>query len=206
MPLDNPSPPSGASNNETRLLEAAVEVFAEQGYDKTGVAEIARRAGLTTGAIYSRYRGKADLLVAALDAQMAQRLEKVFATPGIEDATQILSLLGTHLLEDDDPTTVGLFLEAVVAARREPDLADMLERALEGERTRMSKVIDEAKSDGLFDPALDTHAIITFIQAIGLGFMVFHTNRTPMPDRDEWQIVIDRVITAALPPQEKSKT
>ena len=40
-----------------RLLVAATEVVAERGYDRAGVAEIARRAGLTTGAIYSRYRG-----------------------------------------------------------------------------------------------------------------------------------------------------
>ena len=34
-----------------RLLHAAAEVFAENGYEKAGVAEIARRAGVTTGAI-----------------------------------------------------------------------------------------------------------------------------------------------------------
>ena len=37
-------------------------MFAEKGYAGAGVAEIARRAGVTTGAIYSRYRGKDDLL------------------------------------------------------------------------------------------------------------------------------------------------
>ena len=41
--------------NEDLLIDAAAEVFAERGYDGAGVAEIARRAGVTTGAIYSRY-------------------------------------------------------------------------------------------------------------------------------------------------------
>ena len=39
---------------DARLLAAAADVFAERGYDGAGVAEIARRAGPTTGAIYSR--------------------------------------------------------------------------------------------------------------------------------------------------------
>ena len=55
--------PNSAVQDELteRLLQAAAEVFAENGYEKAGVAEIARRAGVTTGAIYSRYSGKAEL-------------------------------------------------------------------------------------------------------------------------------------------------
>ena len=49
-----------------RLLAAAAAEFAARGYAGARVAEIARRAGVTTGAIYSRYRGKTDLLAAAL--------------------------------------------------------------------------------------------------------------------------------------------
>ena len=54
-----------------RLLEAATEVFLEKGYEGTRVAEIARRAGLTTGAIYGNFNNKADLLTAALAAGCA---------------------------------------------------------------------------------------------------------------------------------------
>ena len=49
------------------------------------------------------------------------------------------------------------------------------------------------------DPAFDTQAVLTFIQSIGLGFTILLTIGTPMPDGDDWQFVIDRVIAAALP-------
>lgn len=189
-------------SNSDRLLLAATEVFAERGYDRAGVAEIARRAGLTTGAIYSRYTGKAELLVDALDAQMANHLEAVLASAGFDDATDTLSMLGSHLLESDQQGIDALFLEAVVATRREPEVAEMLERRLEDERMRVSKVLDEAKTQGRFDPALDTSAVLTFIQSISLGFTVLRTIGTQMPDNAAWQDVIDRVIAAALPPQE----
>ena len=52
--------------DEDLLIKAAAEVFAERGYAGAGVAEIARRAGVTTGAIYSRYSGKSELLLLSL--------------------------------------------------------------------------------------------------------------------------------------------
>ena len=188
------------TSNANRLLAAATEVFAERGYDRAGVAEIARRAGLTTGAIYSRYTGKAELLVDALDAQMANHLEMVLSSAAFEDATDTLSMLGSHLLESEHAGADALFLEAVVATRREPEIADMLERRLEDERMRVAKVLDEAKAQGGFDPALDARAVLTFNQALGLGFTIFRTIGSPMPDPEAWQVVIDRVIAAALPP------
>ena len=186
------------TSNASRLLDAATEVFAERGYDGAGVAEIARRAGLTTGAIYSRYAGKADLLVDALDAQMAESLASLLAASESDGPVDTLSMLGSHLL-DDAGRQDALFLEAVVAARREPELADMLSRKLEDERSRVSKLIEQAKTDGAFDPMLDTQAVLTFIQSIGLGFTVLRTLQTPKPGHDDWSQVIERVLAAARP-------
>ena len=71
----------GADEIGLRLLDAAAEVFAERGYEGAGVAEIARRAGVTTGAIYSRFTGKADLLAAALDAAHPRRARRAVRRP-----------------------------------------------------------------------------------------------------------------------------
>jgi TetR/AcrR family transcriptional repressor of uid operon len=189
------------SGIEGRLLDAATDIFAERGYDRAGVAEIARRAGVTTGAIYSRYRGKAELLVEALDRHMAGHLEAVIVSGESVTATDILAALGAHILEADehDLASGALLLEATVAARREPELAAMLERRLADERMRVAKVIEQAKAEGLFDPALDVVAVVTFIQSIGLGFVFFRTIGTPMPEPSDWQMIVDRLITAALP-------
>src|SRR5690606_8905056 len=72
---------SEASIDPTRdqLIAAAGAVFAEKGYDGAGVQEIARRAGYTTGAIYGRFKGKAELLLAAIEAHTNDELEQLFA-------------------------------------------------------------------------------------------------------------------------------
>ena len=177
---------------------AAAEVFAERGYDGAGVAEIARRAGVTTGAIYSRYRGKAELLFEALDYALENHLDGILASSNQNSPADILSSLGSGLLNNHGDQD-ALLLEAIVASRRDSELSEMLRRRFEDQGMRLAKIIEEAKSDGLFDPTIDTKAIVTFALSINLGFAIFRTMDTPIPESHEWQVVIDRVISSALP-------
>ena len=59
-----------ARDTTERLLDAAVAAFAEHGFEAATVSDIARRAGLTTGAIYARWTGKRDLIVDAAPAHV----------------------------------------------------------------------------------------------------------------------------------------
>src|SRR5437660_12748899 len=54
-----------------RLVELAGEVFATEGYAAASVRDIARRSGLSSGAIYGTFKGKAELLAAAVDAAIS---------------------------------------------------------------------------------------------------------------------------------------
>ena len=46
-----------------RILEAAITVFAEQGYFQSTVAQIAKEAGVADGTIYLYFKNKDDILV-----------------------------------------------------------------------------------------------------------------------------------------------
>lgn len=54
-----------------RILDAAVEVFAEKGFFNATVAEVARRAGVADGTIYLYFKGKDDLLIRLFEEIMA---------------------------------------------------------------------------------------------------------------------------------------
>jgi AcrR family transcriptional regulator len=65
-----------------RILEAASDLFAHYGFDKTTMDDIARAAGVSKGAIYLHFRGKDDLFDALIAHESAllqtlimQRLE-----------------------------------------------------------------------------------------------------------------------------------
>jgi AcrR family transcriptional regulator len=61
----------------TRLLATAEELFMRQGFGATTVGTVAREAGLTTGAVYSNFDGKADLFLAVLEKQTEEELTEV---------------------------------------------------------------------------------------------------------------------------------
>jgi AcrR family transcriptional regulator len=62
----------------SRIVEAAVQAFGGATYATVGVEEIARRAGVTTGAIYHHFDGKAGLFQAAAESveeEIVRRLQ-----------------------------------------------------------------------------------------------------------------------------------
>jgi TetR/AcrR family transcriptional repressor of uid operon len=191
-------PSSGTSPEElrARLIAAAAEIFGERGFERAGVAAIARRAGVTTGAIYSRWSGKAELLLDAIDANMRAEIERVLSGDGRADtASDVLTELGTHLVEPHADIST-LFLEAVVHARRDPEFASMLARRIEDQDLRLAKVVEEGKADGTLDPSLDTEAVVVFSHALGFGFHIYRAIGRPMPERRQWTELIARVVAA----------
>lgn len=192
--------PNQASADQIRaaLVDAAAEVFAEEGYSGARVQSIAERADLTTGAIYNRFSGKSELLLEALDrhtnALLADLAEAELG------ATDILRTIGVALLDDESPAS-ALLLESFVAARRETDIAERLRPRLADERARLAKLVDAEKADGVIGADIDTAALVTFCQSVGLGMRMLSVIDTEMPDPHSWQQLIGTLIESLSPEQ-----
>jgi AcrR family transcriptional regulator len=67
----NDKPAGGGKRERTRraLVAAALEVIAAKGFAAASLDEIAARAGMTKGAVYSNFSSKAELLLAAMGAK-----------------------------------------------------------------------------------------------------------------------------------------
>ena len=180
-----------------KLIEAAAEVFAEKGYDRAGVAEIARRAGYTTGAIYGRFSGKAELLLAAIEARSESELDVLFNEHRFEGrVTDILTTVGAHLVTDEMGTDGALLLEAFVAARRDPEVRRLMQEALDVRRDRLGDLVAAAKATGAIDPALDSEAVVRFCHAVGFGFLLFRAADIRLPEVGPWEDLIARLVDA----------
>jgi AcrR family transcriptional regulator len=104
-----------------RLVLAAVDLFSEQGYDETTVAQIAERAGVTKSTFFRHFPDKRDVLVAGQATMSALLAEGVRgagpdATP-LEAVAAGLRLAATAY----GPVSrrIGPRLEAVIAASDE---------------------------------------------------------------------------------------
>lgn len=85
--------------SERRLLEAAIDCFADKGFHGSSTRDIGRRAGMSPAAIYMHYASKEELLFiiakVAATAMLAE-LTKVASVPGAPEET-LRRLVATHV-------------------------------------------------------------------------------------------------------------
>jgi len=65
--------PERKAQTRERLLATAKEILLRRGFHAATLDDIALHAGVTKGAVYSNFAGKADLFLAVVDAQTRQR-------------------------------------------------------------------------------------------------------------------------------------
>ena len=87
------------------IIDAAVRVFARNGYYNSRVSDIAREAGIASGTIYLYFKTKDEILVTLFREKMAEWVARVRAEIGVEiDAmAKIRRLVRLHfgVLEDN---------------------------------------------------------------------------------------------------------
>ncbi len=69
------------ARTRARLIEAAIELIRERGYEDTTLATVAERAGMTTGAIYGNFKNRTDLLMAVAELKGAPIIARTW--PGM---------------------------------------------------------------------------------------------------------------------------
>jgi AcrR family transcriptional regulator len=101
---------SGATSGSTRerILDTALELFAEQGYEKTSLRDIAERIGTTKAALYYHFERKQDILL-----ELHLRLHAL----GSEALEQLERLEDGQARADAWPALLDRFIDQVVANR-----------------------------------------------------------------------------------------
>jgi AcrR family transcriptional regulator len=64
-------------DTRARIVDIALELFAEHGYEKTSLREIADRLGVTKAALYYHFRTKEDILAGIVDSMSAPMEEAI---------------------------------------------------------------------------------------------------------------------------------
>jgi len=98
-----------------RIVETAVELAEQGGFEAVRLREVASHAGVALGTLYRRFRSKEDLLVAVLDREMHDLERRVIRRPPRGDT--------------EFERVVGLFSTATRGLLRRPNLARALLRA-----------------------------------------------------------------------------
>jgi TetR/AcrR family fatty acid metabolism transcriptional regulator len=95
-----------------RILEAAVKVFAEQGFFQSTVAQIAKEAGVADGTIYLYFKNKDDILVQFYEYKTRQVFERFRESVDLAQTAieKLRNLIRTHLEEfQKDPNMAKVY-------------------------------------------------------------------------------------------------
>jgi AcrR family transcriptional regulator len=145
-----------SADTRARILRIAGELFAQQGYTGTTIADIARELGTTTAALYYHFPSKADILGGLLAEPLAaytRILDSLKAgTPSPED------MLGAFI----DLTADARELAAVID--RDPAVLAMIDERL----PRTSQELMAEVIAALAGPAPDRAAIIRAHAALAI--------------------------------------
>jgi AcrR family transcriptional regulator len=141
---NTPGRPRSAAADQA-ILDTAIRLLAEQGYDAMSIEGVAAAAGVGKTTIYRRYPNKRDLVVAALGSVAAIPPEHLDSGNALDDILALIretldvmrrtgvgfSMAGTFLVKErDEPMLLALFRERVLWPRFELG-ARILRRGME---------------------------------------------------------------------------
>jgi AcrR family transcriptional regulator len=113
-----------ARNQRERLVAAMAEVCAEHGYARASVAEVAKRAGVSSLTFYKQFAGKEDCLLAAHRQLLGRLLEEVDRArqegspvpDGVEERGARAAIRSALAIFAADPPSARLLTVEVLAA------------------------------------------------------------------------------------------
>ena len=124
-----------AADLPDRILDAALELFSQDGYGGTTMERIAKKAGASTKTIYARYDNKADILQAVVVRLQDRTIAAHAATrppdPRNVDPHLFLSSFGVSVVMNlNEQATAGLNRLAFAESHRFPELRRLFDMVL----------------------------------------------------------------------------
>jgi AcrR family transcriptional regulator len=121
QPASKRGKPKGDKRERTRaaLLEAARAIVREEGYDRTTLARVAERAGMTTGAIYGNFKNRDELFIALGEAYWAPVAPVIKPGATFAEAMRAFARATLAAVDERTPVAVGRLTGMAYALQHE---------------------------------------------------------------------------------------
>jgi AcrR family transcriptional regulator len=130
-----------AEATRNRILEAAARLFAERGFDKTGISAIAEAAGINSALIYYYFKNKQALLDELIEnfvsgaKSILEELASAEYPAGSPEATAQMRRYDEFLLANEHAVRV-ITMESLKAGTKSPPLFKLVESGLDPVREK----------------------------------------------------------------------
>ena len=152
------------------FTEAAIEVIGRQGIDNTRLVDVARAAGVTTGALTHYFEGKDALLLAAFDHLAQHILQELLSDETNDDLVERAAL--ALPLDEEGVLQWRVWLCFLGRAVADPALADINNRYYDEFREKAARILRRERDKGRLSPDFDcdmtAEAVIAVVDGLGV--------------------------------------
>ncbi|HKF35961.1 MAG TPA: TetR/AcrR family transcriptional regulator [Ktedonobacteraceae bacterium] len=180
--------PDVSEERRTQILEAAMAVFARQGFDQARMDDIAQEVGLSKGALYLYYKSKDAIISAILQFFFSQAMKKLQGfleseeQPSVRE--QLLRLNQYYIAEMKWMVSLlPLSFEFYAVAARQKTVRQFFKRYFKDYREVLAALVQRGIDRGEFRPVLAESvaiAITALYEGLTLLWMVD-------PDATQWE-------------------
>ena len=175
-------------STKDRILEEALTLFAENGYDGTGVEQIAEKVGIKAPSLYKHFKGKEDILNSIIDNAEARYEEYFGSEQHIGEIPEsrndfVRATMGRIAFTMHDPMIKKIRKFLVQEQFRNERLAEITTRhQLVGIQKMYEKIIEEMMKNGLF--LYDDHALLSIELVSPVVLWVSKADRQPQYEQE----------------------
>ncbi|MCP3920590.1 MAG: TetR/AcrR family transcriptional regulator [bacterium] len=205
--------PQSTRRTRERLVEVARELFHQQGYGATGLAQILRTAEVNSGSLYHFFRGKHELLLAVLEHYKELLWPAVLepAWRGVDDPIErIWALLDAYrgaLLESEFQSSCPIGSLALELKDLHPEAHALIAENFEGWRQAVRGCLEDARAR--FPAGLERDKLATFVlTTMEGGVMQSRSYRSIGPFDDSVAMLRDyfgRILDSEPTPPKKAR-
>lgn len=154
--------------DEDELLEKAVGLFWQKGYNATSAQDLVDCLGINRSSIYNTYTDKRTLFKKSLNHYQVKQTNAMIAMLGkAENAEKVLKQIFNDLIResDEDPLLKGCFMvnTAVELAGHDAEIGDIVNKNNKSVEDALTKLIEKGQHDGQFSTKSDARAFARFI-------------------------------------------
>lgn len=175
-------PRSDRDGTSRRLLECALQRFAEHGYHGVSIRDIARATGLSASSVYAHVASKEQLLAelsTLAHEEHRDLLRAALLEAGVDPQEQVRAFVRAHVLFHARYALLARVANRELAALAPADRARVLSIRLDSQRL-LEQIVARGRRAGVFTVG-DDYLAVAAIAAMGLRVAEWWTPETTYP-------------------------
>ncbi len=186
------------SPRQKDILDAALHLVRQRGLSGLTIRRLAGQVGVTEGALYRHFRGKAEIILGLIDRleqMLFEPIRRIADETGSSPRTKLRRLLRHHTTVINETDSLPILLLAEVVASGDPLLIARMEKLFHSYLALLEKLLDEQTGEQA--PLVADQAALTLLGVVSAFAikrrLTFSDQASTIPPIEAIDFLVDRL-------------